>query len=290
MNEPSLISQDALSGRRIALSVSESLDLARLGLTEQHCRLVVAEVGRAIMLAGGTVMYGGDLRSGGYTEILIEEAQRFGGGMPVLEITLAESVYRKLDGETLIAADRNLGGVGRLILVSESGYLVPTSDALTEAPSPDAAVALTAMRGYVARTSAARLIVGGRLSGYSGAEPGVIEEARLTIHAGRPLLAAGGYGGAAAAVAQRLRPQDFRSWVPDDYPCHAHDPEVARALDELSDANARAGANDMFDEELLHLLTISHRPADIARATVRLLSGLVTETDDQGDYCPPFGD
>jgi hypothetical protein len=53
MSEPTLISRDALSGKKVALSVSESADLARLGLTEQHCRLVVAEVGRAIMLAGG---------------------------------------------------------------------------------------------------------------------------------------------------------------------------------------------------------------------------------------------
>ena len=71
MSEPTLISRDALSGKKVALSVSESADLARLGLTEQHCRLVVAEVGRAIMLAGGTVVYGGHLNPGGYTEILI---------------------------------------------------------------------------------------------------------------------------------------------------------------------------------------------------------------------------
>ena len=70
MSEPTLISRDALSGQKVALSVSESADLSRLGLTEQHCRLVVAEVGRAIMLAGGTVVYGGHLNPGGYTEIL----------------------------------------------------------------------------------------------------------------------------------------------------------------------------------------------------------------------------
>lgn len=280
MNEPTLISRDALSGQRIALSVSESVDLARLGLTEQHCRLVVAEVGRAIMLAGGIVVYGGDLRPGGYTEILIEEAQRFSSGLLALEIMLAESVYRKLDNDELTAADRNLGDVGRLILVSESGHPVPISDALSGTWTQEAALALTAMRGYVARNTAARLIIGGRLAGYSGAEPGVVEEARLTIQTGRPLLAAGGYGGAAAAVAQRLRPQDFDGWAPDEYPAHAHDPEVSAALDALSDATARAGANNPLDEELLRLLTISHRPADIARATVRLLSQFVSGVDE----------
>ena len=42
--------------------------------------------------------------------------------------------------------------------------------------------------------------------------------------------------------------------------------------------------NDVFDEKLLYLLMLSHRPADIARATVRLLSELVAEADCQGGH------
>ncbi|MBX3099584.1 MAG: hypothetical protein KF761_08390 [Salinibacterium sp.] len=272
MNEPTLTPRDALSGQKIALSVSESADLARLGLTELHCRLVVAEVGRAIMLAGGTVVYGGNFQPGSYTEILIEEAQRFGGGRHVLELTLAESEYRKLDENTLIAADRKLGDVGRLTLVSASGNPVSLPDALLGTWAQGPSGALTAMREYVANNTTARLIVGGRLADYAGVEPGVIEEARLTIQAGRPLLAAGGYGGAASAVAQRLRPQDFDDWAPSGYPLHAEDAEVTVALDALGDAYAATGATSVLDETLLRTLTISHRPADIASATVRLLS------------------
>lgn len=272
MSEPALISRDALSGHKVALSVSESADLARLGLTEQHCRLVVAEVGRAIMLAGGTVVYGGHLNPGGYTEILIEEAQRFSSGRSVLEITLAESEYRKLTADELVAADRNLGDVGRLTLVSESRMTVPIARALDGSWTQDAGNALIAMREHVARETTARLIVGGRLAGYVGAEPGVIEEARLTIQSGGLLLVAGGYGGAAAAVAQRLYPQYFEGWAPSAYPAHAQDAEVTAALDNLHDAYMSAAPEPHLDEELLQILTISHRPADIARATVRLLS------------------
>ncbi len=272
MNEPTLISRDALSGQKIALSVSESADLARLGLTEQHCRLVVAEVGRAIMLAGATVIYGGNLQQGGYTGLLIEEAQRFSNGRPALEITLAESEYRHLSEDELIEADRSLGDVGRLTLVSGSGETMPISSALAGSWVDDDGKALTAMRAYVTDRTTARLIVGGRLTGYAGAEPGVIEEARLTIRAGRPLFAAGGYGGAAAAVAKRLRPQDFDSWAPDGYPEHAEDPGVRIALETLEAAYAAAPPVQELDEALLHTLTVSHRPADIATATVRLLS------------------
>lgn len=272
MSEPSLISRDALSGQKVALSVSESADLSRLGLTEQHCRLVVAEVGRAIMLAGGTVVYGGHLNPGGYTEILIEEAQRFSSGRSALEITLAESEYRKLTADELMTADRNLGDIGRLTLVSESRTTVPITRALDGSWTQDALSALTAMREHVATETTARLIVGGRLAGYVGAEPGVIEEARLTIQSGHLLLVAGGYGGAAAAVAQRLYPQYLEGWMPDAYPAHVQDAEVASALDVIRDAYVSAALDARLDEELLRLLITSHRPADIALATVRLLA------------------
>jgi hypothetical protein len=272
MSEPTLISRDALSGQKVALSVSESADLARLGLTEQHCRLVVAEVGRAIMLAGGTVVYGGHLNPGGYTEILIEEAQRFSSGRSALEITLAESEYRTLTVDELTAADRNLGDVGRLTLVSESCETVPISRAMDGSWAQDSSQALTAMRKYVARETTARLVVGGRLAGYVGAEPGVIEEARLTIQCGGLLLVAGGYGGAAAAVAQRIWPQYYEGWAPRAYPAHAQDPEVTAALDVLLDVYLSAAIDPHLDEELKQILAISYRPADIARATVRLLS------------------
>lgn len=272
MSEPTLISRDSLSGQKVALSVSESVDLARLGLTEQHCRLVVAEVGRAIMLAGGTVVYGGHLNPGGYTEILVEEAQRFSSGRSALEITLAESEYRKLTVDELTAADRNLGDVGRLTLVSESRKVVPISRALDGSWTQDAGNALTAMREYVANEITARLIVGGRLAGYMGSEPGVIEEARLTIQSGHLLLVAGGYGGAAAAVARHLFPRYFEGWAPATYPARSQAREIIAALEKLRDAYVSATLEPHLDDGLLQLLTISHRPADIARATVRLLS------------------
>lgn len=272
MIEPALISRNALSGQKIALSVSESADLGRLGLTEPHCRLVIAEISRAIMLAGGTVVYGGNLNPGGYTEILIEEAQRFSGGRPALHITLAESEYRKVKESELIAVDRSLGDAGKLILVSQFRDTRPISRALEGDWSQDAGKALTAMREYMASGTTARIIVGGRLADYAGAEPGVVEEARLTIQAGRLLLVAGGYGGAAAAVAKRLCPQFLDGWMPDGYPAHAQEANVSAALDTLSDAYANTGVHRTFDEDLLRLLAISHRPADIASAAVRLLS------------------
>lgn len=91
---------------------------------------------------------------------------------------------------------------------------------------------------------------------------------------GRGLLIAGGYGGATATVAKRLRPQDFSDWVPEDYPRHAEDGDVRAALDAVEADYASAPSDKQLDEALLRVLATSHRPADIATATVQLLSQL----------------
>lgn len=58
---------------------------------------------------------------------------------------LAESEYRKLTADELIAADRSLGDVGRLTLVSESLKTVSIASALDGSWSNDAGNALTAI-------------------------------------------------------------------------------------------------------------------------------------------------
>jgi hypothetical protein len=51
---------------------------------------------------------------------------------------------------------------------------------------------------------AARIVLGGKLSGYSGFMPGIFEEALLSLERSIPLYLLGGFGGAAEAVANAL--------------------------------------------------------------------------------------
>lgn len=271
MTDPTVVPHNALSGRRVSLSASESDDLGRLGLSEWHCRLVIAELGRALMLAGATVMYGGRLGADTYTEILIDEAQRFGGRRRTLELAVPESEYAKLSTNELREADARLGEFGRLILIRASGEpeSINAFDRRPVAPV-DNAVALTAARTYVADTSDARVLVGGRLTGYAGREPGVIEEARLTAERSKPVLAAAGYGGAAAAVSNALEFGGATDWQPSSFPAHADDANVVSALSHLRAAVVDSDGLEV-DRELLRILTVSHRPADIASTAVRIL-------------------
>jgi hypothetical protein len=64
---------------------------------------------------------------------------------------------------------------------------------------------MSLMREQVTAFAQARVVVGGKLIGFSGVIPGVVEEAYLSLKAGRPLYLVGGFGGAARAVCDQLQ-------------------------------------------------------------------------------------
>lgn len=89
---------------------------------------------------------------------------------------------------------------------------------------------LTAMRERVTALAQARLVIGGKRVGFSGLVPGVVEEAWLSLMQQKPLYVAGGFGGAARAVSDRLlgieRAEFTEDWARQNLPEH----EATRAL------------------------------------------------------------
>ena len=129
------------------------------------------------------------------------------------------------------------------------------------------------MRHYVTSNSDARVLLGGKLRGYRGSIPGVIEEAILAVTATQPLCVAGGFGGAATA-ANALDP-DQTTWHPPDLPEGAD--ECAEALPQLV---AAAAAHPLVADGLSQVerrqLGATHRPGDIASLVVNGLGRLAT--------------
>ena len=73
----------------------------------------------------------------------------------------------------------------------------------------DDAAALTDMRRRIIADSHALICLGGKVEGYSGRYPGVLEEIALSLSEGRPVYLLGGFGGAtadAATVVCRCQP------------------------------------------------------------------------------------
>src|SRR5437763_1329468 len=175
MHEPELVPVDALVGVTVGLSVSDSADLARLGLSPAHCELAVAELARAIFIAGGTIVYGGRIVPAGFTNTLLAELRGYRQDRDALILCVPETEHRRLSQAELLSRQDELQSNAELVCLDSHGD--PVDIRRPRAPSdPNPAVALTAMRRHITDRCDARVILGGKLIGYQGSTPGIFEE------------------------------------------------------------------------------------------------------------------
>ncbi len=266
-----LLPSEILRGARIAISVSESPDLERLGLLEIHFRLALGEIARCVLVSGGTLAYGGHLRPGGYTTLLIQELQKYGRRDSPLLICLAWQEHRELALSELAARRKALGLLGRIVCLDPDGAETDPARDRAEAAQPveDPALrrrALTAMRRYMATKTQGRALLGGKRDGFQGEIPGLMEEALISLQCGHPVYLAGGFGGVTADIAQALGVDDG-AWLPPLADAKPPDPRWADGRERLRALAARPDwkglANGLAADENRRLAA-SHRPSDIA--------------------------
>ena len=68
--------EEVLGQQVIAISISESHDMPALGLSDGHLRDAMAEIARHLLALGARLVYGGDLRQQGFSELLFELVSR----------------------------------------------------------------------------------------------------------------------------------------------------------------------------------------------------------------------
>ncbi|WP_341926034.1 hypothetical protein [Nocardioides psychrotolerans] len=267
--DPQLVPRDALLGRSIAISVSESADLQRLGLSDLHLQSTIAELSRAIVIAGGIVVYGGAIQQG-FTKIVLEETERYGNAAGAFEHIVPYNEHSTRSSEDLQSYAASLGVKSSVQLLDADGIPRSARDVRTADDDPgvlDPATALSTMRTYTTEIASARVVVGGKVSGFAGSMPGVAEEAAATIRADKPLYVAGGFGGAATLVGSIVSPNLYQ-WLPPGLPDDVTG-EVRVLVESALDLPS--GEDGLTDEERA-LLAITHRPSDIATLVVLGLS------------------
>lgn len=210
-----------LQGHTIAISISDSPDLPALGLSELHLQDAMVELARHIFALGGRVAYGGDLRPGGFTRTLYALAESYDTEERVVEHYVAWPIHLVVSDADKEAVQsqrlerRHFMSIARLQELPAPADLVgegrPIADEKVFLPPSDAqnlyvwARSLVAMRELMAKECAARIMLGGRVLGFKGRYPGLVEEALITMQAGRPLYLLAGFGGATRAVWDALR-------------------------------------------------------------------------------------
>ncbi|WP_156174108.1 hypothetical protein [Mycobacterium nebraskense] len=270
VSDPELVPRNALKGKRIALSVSESSDLARLGLYSAHLDLAVAELTRAIVFAGGAVVYGGRI-DWGFTNIVLDEAERYGSST-TFEHYVPYSEHSGVAHSELDAYARGLSVKSRVLLIDANGAAREVADASAAGfarGDVDTSDALTSMRKVTSDVSDARVVLGGKVAGFGGAVPGVAEEAALTATLGKPLYIAGGFGGAATLVGRIAYP-DLYAWLPSELPAGVTTDVEAS----VSDLLPNQLADDGLTSNERALLAQTNRPADVATLSILGLSKL----------------
>lgn len=191
----------------IGISISESTEMEKLGYHTTHLKDALIEFARFMLSAGATLAYGGDLRAGGFTETLFELVNTYKGAGSAARIQsyLAWPIHLKLS-----ISDR-----ARIQQAAKIRALpapeIPGLDATTFLPPIDApstyvwCKSLTQMRAKMAKANHAQILMGGRLSGYKGKYPGLVEEAYEYMKAEKPVFLIGAFGGCASRMAEALQ-------------------------------------------------------------------------------------
>lgn len=193
-------------GKRIAVSVSESEELEQLGLSDHHLKDISIEIARYLIANGATLLYGGDLRSGGYTELFSElsfqykylkdRKFRFVNYFPFpnskyLTTDVRAKFYEKQVDVKILEIPKKLGEIDKERKYEpferiEDRYIL--------------AECFTDMREQMAKDSNARIVLGGRQTNFLGYFPGIVEETYHSLKANKPVYLLGGFGGAAKAI------------------------------------------------------------------------------------------
>lgn len=226
-----------LQGRRVALSMSDSTD-SRNYPDGIHLEANMTELSRYLLIKGATLVYGGFLAKGGYSQILFElvRAHNTLEGVPRFErilSTIGWPLPRPSEAE-----QAELKPLAKILELPRPSDVDETLHSTCKAipaffpgdGSPEQRFAwargMTEMRKFQADSSrskiVARIVLGGpfgptRTVGpdgavkerwYSSRIPGVLEEVLLSIQTNQPVFLIGAYGGVARMIIDLLKGKD----------------------------------------------------------------------------------
>ncbi len=273
-DEPQTLAEPT-PGFTLGVSVSDSPDLARLGLTETHIRMALGEVAQATLIAKGRLSYGGHLRDDGYTAFLVHECERYRSRDRPLTGHIPWPVHRRLTIDQINVHRKAIGLYGTYVFLDPDGQPIedPTAD---RDPGPqdvgdrEAADSLTAARRHLTATCDARLVVGGQRAGFQGHMPGVVEETILAIRAEQPVFVAGGFGGAAGDIA-RVLGFDPENWL--GLADGADRPDLRDLANAMQETGWTPDRNGLSVEQNRQL-AVSYRASEVASLVIHGLINL----------------
>ncbi|HMQ69736.1 MAG TPA: hypothetical protein PKA90_12215 [Ignavibacteria bacterium] len=195
-----------LKGKRVAISVSESEEIEHLGLSEEHLKDISIEIARYLIVNGAKLLYGGDLRQGGYTELFSELSYQYkylNDKENKIVNYFPFPTSKSLTTDVKANFMKNQVEVKILKIPKELGKINSKKIFKTFESVDDRFViaeCLTDMRIKMANDSHARIVLGGRQKGFDGYYPGIVEETYHSLKIGKAVYLLGGFGGVAKSI------------------------------------------------------------------------------------------
>ena len=215
-----------LAGVRVGLSIAESEDATSLGFPSWQVNRATVRVVAALFGQGVGVVFGHDWREDGVMEAVHGLAQQMQpppppgdspdrAGAPLLINLVPWPDRPHLSSEDLELLQDTLSVRPAPLPKELNAYAEPALAAGRDSRAYAylRSRGLTYLRRELDRLSDARLCLGGRVRGYSGRAPGIVEEAFIAVESGKALYLAGLFGGAAGqlidAIEGKPMPPDF---------------------------------------------------------------------------------
>ena len=205
---------DCLAKERIGISISDvpSEGFMNLHFSEDCLHRFSQDIARHLLARSATLIYGGDLRQGGFTEFILDEGiilkERLNDAKPHVENHLAWPLY--------LSDKKTSAWRARYHQVMKTVEHIVPEDIITEVDTavflpPDNSQnlyiwsrCLSEMRQKSVSSSSVRICAGGKVSGYKGKMPGVLEEIILSLEVQKPVFLLGAFGGIVGDVCSLL--------------------------------------------------------------------------------------
>jgi hypothetical protein len=207
-----------LKGKTIGISISESDNLSELGYGVPHLKDAVIEVARYVLASGGKLAYGGDMRQGGFTELIFDLLAYYKADS---ELPPSERFYSYLAYP--ISANLSLEKEAELRQNVSFKKVLPPEDLqiqnakeFLKPNSPENLYVwsrcLTKMREEMEAVCDARIFIGGTSRGFKGKCPGILEELLIALQNNHPIYLIGAFGGITRDIIAALKGQDPNSF------------------------------------------------------------------------------
>lgn len=206
-----------LAGISVGISISNPSDeeLIEIGQDSRHLMQFSQDVARHLLARDCTLIYGGDLRPGGFTEYIFEEATILQDRTKRNDIHvtnyIAWPIYKSDTDELKMwkAKYRNVASMIEIPPPRDVAKLIPSHDSYLPPTNTENLFiwsrCLTEMRNKMINKCTARICVGGKHTAYKGIMPGVLQEIIIAIKKNKPIYLLGGYGGITSLICQMLK-------------------------------------------------------------------------------------